>query len=355
MVRIIVNVAAYVLAIYLSIKPKPITTRLKVIVWIIAILITVGNIYVWMHEQQQQKPFVDALIPNISAKGALAFVKDSFAEELRGYDLVDVIGSSYICLNKPDVIFHRFAEWTLIFRKDHDHLLEFKVSDSRIPDPLLIDSSALSKTNDGQIAYYIVSKKGFYDFSGNKRLGSSINYAVDIIDHKGRTIIILHGRGPEDNISETEDGLNSKVLARVQIIGRPTDHVSEYQVIEDVSNNRTIYVKKAKTPISSFYASLLPIRNWNIDVEKAIEIAMKHGGTSTPPGKEQTGGHPTVRLLDGSIYNMHGIYWTIPYRIKIRPLLIDASSGTLYAVDNAGTYSTNWESSFPDIPNHLLK
>jgi hypothetical protein len=353
MVRIIVTVASFILAIYLSLKPRPISNKLKAIVWSIALLIAIGNIYAWVQEQRQQKPFVDALIPDISSTEAFDLIENSFGKELNGYVLTDVIGSSYICVTKPDEIFHRFPEWTLIFRKDQDRLLEFKVSDSRIPDPPSIPSSELSAASDGQIAYYIISKKGFYASTGNTfGKDSGINYAIDIIDHRGRAIIIMQGHGPEDNISETEDGLNSKVLARVQIIGRPTDHVSEYHVIEDIANKRTIYIKKATAPMSPFYASLAPISNWKIDVKRAIEIAIDRGAKGAPPGKEGVGGQPTVRLYDGHIYGLQGAYWKIPYRIAIRPLLIDASSGKLYAVNNEGKYATEWESSLADFPSN---
>jgi hypothetical protein len=348
MTRIIINIVSFILAVYLSIKPKPITNRLKAIVWIIVTIITIANIYIGVHEPP--KPFVDALIPNISTKETFNLIKDSYRDELIGYDLVDIIGSSYICLNKPDVIFHRFPEWTFIFRKDIDHLLEFKVSDSRVPNPPSIAASELSEANDGKIAYYIVSKKGFYNFGDNiNGIKTDMNYAIDIIDHKGRAIIIIQGRGPDDDISETEDGINSKVLARVQIVGRPTDNVYKYIEVYNFEKKSTLYIKKAESSITKFYASITPIINWNIDAERAIDIAINLGAKSVPPGKERVGGHPTVRLYDGRIFNLQGTYWKIPYTIAMRPLLIDSSSGKVYAVNNDGKYSTEWESSFPDI------
>lgn len=348
MIGIIVNVASFILAVYLS-RKRP--RKVKAIIWTITALITTGNIYIYVNEHKQQKPFVDALIPHITSLEAFDFIKSSFSEDFKNNDLIDVVGSSYICLNKPDIIFHRFPEWLFIFRnRINKQLLEFKVSDSRLPDPPPFEDAEMARIKEGQIAYYIVSKKGFYDFSG-KRVApdSDINYAVDIIDQEGKTLIILQGRGPVDNINEVEDGINSRVLARVQISGRPTDRVAEYKVIEDINKKRSIFIKKVKLESNQFYDSLAPITNWKIDADKAIEIAIKKGAKGSPPGKERVGGHPTTRLCSGSMHNLQGSFWKIPYRIDIRPLLVDASTGELYAVNNSGNYSTKWEKTFDGI------
>lgn len=349
MIGIIVNIVSFILAVYLSIGDRP--KKVKAIIWTITIFITIGNIYVLMNEQRQQKPYVDALIPHISSLEAFDLVKRSVGDDLKDYDLIDVVGSSYICLNKPELIFHRFPEWLFVFRNRVDNqLLEFKVSDSRLPDPPLIKASELDRVNEGQIAYYIVSKKGFYDFYRTRVApDSDINYALDILDQEGKTLIILHGRGPIDDINEVEDGINSQVLARVQAIGRPTDRVTEYKVIEDMNKKRTIFIKNAKFVANQFHASLASIKNWKIDAEKAIEIAVKKGAKGAAPGKELVGGHPIVRLYNGVIRNLQGSYWKIPYRIDIRPLLVDASTSQLYAVNNEGNYSTKWEKSFEGI------
>lgn len=350
-IRIIVNVTSLLLAVYLSIGAR--SRIIKVIIWTITLLITAGNIYISVNEQKQQTPFVDALIPHIASLEAFDFIKSSFSEDIKNSDLIDVVGSSYICLNKPDIIFHRFPEWLFVFRNRIDkQLLEFKVSDSRLPDPPLFKDNEVEKINEGQIAYYIVSKKGFYDFSG-KRVApdSDINYALDIVDQEGKTLVILQGHGPADNINEVEDGINSRVLARVQIVGRPTDRVSKYTAIEDINKKRSIFIKKANLEANEFYNSLAPINNWKIDADKAIEIAVKKGAKGSPPGKERVGGHPTVRLCSGSLRNLQGSFWKIPYRIDIRPIIVDASSGQLYAVNNAGNYSTKWEKSFEGISN----
>ena len=354
MIGILANIASFILAIYLSIRKKP--WKFQAIIWAITIFITIGNIYTWVKEQGIEPPYVDIIAPHITSLEAFDMVKSSFRKELQDYNLIDIVGSYYICLKKPDLIFYRFPEWLFLFRhKFSNNFFEFKVSDSRIPVPPRI-GSGLDSIKDGQIAYYIVSKED-YDVHGI-RVGpnSEINYLLDIIDEEGRTLISMQGQGPKDYISETTDGINSLVLARVQIIGRPSDDISEWREIEIPHRMGKIIVKKAEFKGNQFYDSLTPITNWKIDAEEAIQISVKEGAKGTPPGKERVGGPGVFRLYNGIRYNLKGAYWDIPYKIVIRPVLIDASTGQLYAINNKGEYSTKWEKSFDiDIPSKQVQ
>jgi hypothetical protein len=55
------------------------------------------------------------------------------------------------------------------------------------------------------------------------------------------------------------------------------------------------------------------------------------------------GGPGIFRLFNGKHRNLQGAYWQLPFRIGIRPLGVDASSGKVFAVNNDGIYSANWQ------------
>jgi hypothetical protein len=343
MLPIIVNVASFVLAIYLSILGK--NKRVRLTVWAIAFLITIGNVCVYVTQKSQETLYFDILTPNITSKEAFDILKDSFQEELKDCDLIDILGSYYICFKKPNLFFHRFPEWVfLLRRKDNTEILEFRVSDGRIPPLPEMMISELDNLKHGQIANY-VNLKGSLEYLGvDNPFRRNSTTIVVILDEEGRSLVELHGTGPVDDIPEVVESVNSKVFARVRTVGRPTDHVSKITVIENPQELGEIIVRKATFETNQFYELLNPITNWRIDVDEAINRSIKKGAKATPPGKFGMSGGPGVfRLYNSRRYNLTGAFWDIPYRIGIRPILIDASSGKVYAVNNEGEYSTKWE------------
>ena len=65
---------------------------------------------------------------------ALSIVRSGLSKEIGGYDLIDAIASYYVCLEKPETIFHRFPQWVFVFRNRRTRaLLTTRISDSRIP------------------------------------------------------------------------------------------------------------------------------------------------------------------------------------------------------------------------------
>lgn len=358
MIALVVNIVSFAVAIYLSIIGKP--RKVQVVVWLLTLLITAGNIYVYI-QKQEKKPYFDLITPHISSIDALNIVKSSYEQELKGYDLIDVIGSYYICLRKPDTIFHRFPEWVFLFRSKFDnHLVEYKVSDNRIPNhPFVGDIKKMLRgywqkresmtdrntveIKGGYTTYYIVAKKDIRDGSSFTK---SYNNFLVVFDKHGRNLITSAGRGPDDNIGEAIDGITSQVLARAQVADRPTSYVTQWTEIVDPNKMRTLVIRKADFEGNDFYQSLSPIKNWEIDIDEAIYIAAKKGGKGFPLGKERIGGPGVARLYNGKRYNIEGSYWKLPYKIGIRPILIDASTGELYAMNNKGEYSKKWGKDF---------
>jgi hypothetical protein len=339
---IIINIIALFLGIYLSLHGR--SKRMQIIIWVVTILLAIGNTYLFVKKEKEEKPFYDILTPCINSLEAYELIKSGNKDDIQDYYLVDIIGSYYICLKKPDIIFHRIPEWCFIFRhKLNNSLLEFKITDTRIPEPVWIE---VERITDGQLEYYVVSKES-YDSQGILvGPNSELNFLVNIIDEYARTLVTISGRGPEDKIVEVTNGVNSIVLSRVQLTNRLTDTVSKYFIIDNPIQRGKTLIAMTKYKGNEFYDKLNPITSWRISAEKAIQIAIKNGAKGMIVGKEQVGGPGVIRLFNGERYNLNGTYWNVPYRIKIRPILIEASTGEFYAMDNNGNYSKKWEKDF---------
>lgn len=338
MLYYVANLLMFIFSVYIRISGR--SKVFQGVVWSVTLVITSFNIYGFMVEEQYEKPFVDLITPNISSIEAFKMVKRTFKKELEDYHLVDIIGSYYICLKKPDTIFHRFPEWVFVFRhKLNDELIEIKISDEKVPPPPKLGQGISKEVKDGYFAYYIVTKSGY----------SSDNFLVDLIDMEGKCMISYAGRGPDDDISETNDGINSKVLARVQLACRDAERVSSWREIDSPIQMSKFTLRKAELPANKFHSKLSAIKGWKIDNERAIQIALKKGAKGIPPGKEGVGGPGVIRLYCGERRNLNGLFWNIPYRIKIIPLLIDGYNAQLYGVNREGEYSikfsiSDWDS-----------
>ena len=120
-----------------------------------------------------------------------------------------------------------------------------------------------------------------------------VPYKLDILDAEGRVPWSYSGRGPDGHIVETSDGINYKVLSRVQIVGRPTDRSSEYTEMQKSGEMSRITIKTAPFTPGIFHKSILnPIQDveWKIPAETAMKEAMRKGAKGFAPGQEQVGG-----------------------------------------------------------------
>ncbi|MFZ1007062.1 MAG: hypothetical protein WAN65_09505 [Candidatus Sulfotelmatobacter sp.] len=120
-------------ATYISLRIER-SSWIKVVSWVVVVLIALATVYLNVREQQRDTVYFDILSPRMTALEALTKAKRELGDDKR-YQLLDVIGSYYVCLKKPDTFFHRFPEWVFVFRGPvPDRLTEVRVSDSRLPD-----------------------------------------------------------------------------------------------------------------------------------------------------------------------------------------------------------------------------
>lgn len=326
-ISLFITILSISLGIYLSTSSKPFLTQ--IIAWVIAIILILGNTYLYIYKP----PDRDIVAPEISSLEALdAAVKSFNNNDNKDYELIDIIGSYYVCLRKPQTIFHIFPEWFFIFRnKSNGNLREVKVSDSRIPKFPSIKLSE-EEVQEGWFAYYVVNNDKAWERKGK----------FDIFDEEGKIRFSIEGTAPLDKISEVIDGNKEKVLSRVQICCWEVDYVNDLIEIFNPEKTGKIVVKKTEIPTNKFYNLLKPIEKFKVSAEEAIRIAMKKGAKGFPPDYERVGGPGVVRLYNGKYYNLEGTFWKIPYKIGIRPILVDSKSGELYAVNDKGEYSVNW-------------
>jgi len=255
-----------------------------------------------------------------------------------------VIGSYYTCLKKPDEFFHLFPEWTFVFRDPSEReIMEVRVSDGRMPPLPYIDVPELNELRAGQIAMYMKFKVSlaYLGADSSKRDASDI---VTVLDREGRSYIeLVFGKSQEDSFTEVVESDNSKVFVRARLIGRPTDHAGSYTVVQNPVRLGSTTVATARFPARDFYASIDPISDWNIDVNEAVHRAVARGAQAIPPGKfGMSGGPGLFRLHRSARGELDGSYWQLPYRIGIRPILVDAKNGDVYAVNDSGNYSRKW-------------
>ena len=300
----------------------------------------------------------------MTSKEAHAWLLSLFREQIKDLELIDVIGSYYICFKKPDRFFHRFPEWVFVFRsQDLTTFVEFRVFDTRIPPiPMFgsLDVNALltptlePRIAGGEIVSFISLKVtpeylGLYlPYGEGERPDPALgSYILVVVDQEGRSLIELTGGTSSDFIPEVVESVNDKVFARVRVAGRPTDYSGNRTIIEYPGKLGKIAVIKAEHEGNEFYRSLSPIRNWEIDVDEALANAIERGAKAIPPDKlGMAGGPGTFRLINNAVNNLTGEFWRIPYRVGIRPVLINARNGKVYAMNNRGDYSTRWEKQF---------
>jgi hypothetical protein len=340
---IAVNATALVLATYISLRPEK-KLGFKTAVLGVVVLITVGNIYLHTKERRTEKVYFDILAPSMTAMEALDFAQNAFDISSKQYQLIDVVGSYYICLKKPNTFFHRFPEWVFLFRDSvMDEILEVRVSDGRMPQLPAVQLDELKDIDDGRIAMHMKFKVNLSYLGSDNTNEDDLSDVVVILDNHGRSLIEIRGKGPEDNIPEVVESINTKVFARVRSVGRTTDRSNQWKVIENPVRLGKTIVSGSRYPAGEFYKELDAIINWKVDVEEAVSLAIAAGAQAIPPGKfGQSGGPGVFRLNNSARIDRNKTYWKTPYRVGIRPILVDANNGDVYAVNDSGEYSKRW-------------
>lgn len=276
------------------------------------------------------------LSPHFECSEALELAKSAYANELSNHDLVDVVGSYYICLHQADAtIFHRFPEWLFLFRHRQAHTLSaLKVTDSRIPKIPNVDV-ADRQLKHGWVAYFCVAKRPKMEFK------------LNLLDEEGKIHSQFAGSAPEDRLDEVIEGVGVTVLARRQVYGGGVEDVRNLRVIEGNDRLGSVEIRHAIVPANPFHSSLHPLEGWRVGVGAAIQQARARGATGSPPDKDGKGGSSVVRLFNGPQAGgrgepLNGPYWQVPYRVGLRPILVDARNGSVLAVNDQGQYSSTW-------------
>ena len=280
----------------------------------------------------------DLLAPNLSTKEALDYVFDAYGKELNTFDLIEAAASYYSIVTKPSHFFHRFPEWMFVFRgRSDDVLLRIKVADSRVPRIPSSSDNYLREMEDGWIAYYVICR---YPRGGNPV------FKFKLFNALGNIIIEYEGRSYEDSIDEVWGSERTIPAARYQVYGGQAEEVSTSIAIETTTDVGGIVVKKAEEQVTPFYSRLRPLGRDFIDVTAAVNDAVAHGATASPPDKEGKGGSGVVRLFDGPRSGQHidlpdGPFWQIPYKVRMSPLLVHAYSGATYALNKDLLFTQN--------------
>lgn len=285
-------------------------------------------------------PFLDEFqifAPSISSVEAVdAAAKSAFRDDgIAEYELIDLVGSYYICLQIPGTIFHRPCGWRLVYRhRKRKNLLEINVRDSRVPSfpNLPVPSERLEP---GWITYFAT------------RTYPDHEHALLMIDEEGRVRISTVYGGPPDSIGEVWPNERCVPIARILIGGGPADSVQEYIESASPISFGITQVKRADLDMNPFHGSLAAIGEFRVSAERAIQLARQRGARGMVPGSERVGGPGVIRLNscwpdEVDPPSAGRVFWEIPYRIGIRPVRIDADDGRVLALNDEFKYSTEW-------------
>lgn len=277
----------------------------------------------------------DIISPHMSTLEALERVRSSFTDDLKHYELVDVIGSFYVFLKKPTLIFHRFPEWVFIFRNiNTQRLIKFKITDSRVPKIPRIGGELWRKLEPDWIAYYVRQQH-------SPTMES--RFKLKAFDSQGKLLTEWEGGVSEGAIPEVMETSDTVVLARYQIHAGEAETASSFIIMEDINQIGSIEIRKTTLEANSFHSRLKPLNGLFINASEAIEFALKKGAKATKPDKEGRGGSGIFRLFDGPregehINLLNGPYWDIPYRVgAMNPILVHAYSGDVYSLNKGAS------------------
>lgn len=253
--------------------------------------------------------------------------------------LLEVIGSYYTCVRKPDSIFLQFFEWVFVFRKENSKdVVEFRVLDSRTPQLPVLPSGTTENTWAGGFATYVVYKVP------PKALGirqpRDSDAEIRQYDSKGRVVVTTGGKGPKHSFAEIIEGPNEFVVTRTRAIGRVTDHLAESSVVERWNRFGDLVIYRATREQDAFYDSLKPFE-LTLGAQEAIALAMRAGAEFEVPGKRMVSA-TAVYLRDGRELDVAGPLWRIPLRMSLRPIIVHAKSRRVYFVADDGHYVAYW-------------
>lgn len=331
------TVSSLALGLYLAIQGKEITVR-RVSWCIMALVVLMTAIGLWL-DMKVPRLHLGLLGPHLSAVEGYDHVK-RHADNQDQLQLLEAIGSYYTCVCKPDVIFLQFCEWVFVFRgPDNSHLVEYRVLDNRMPElPILPQATLLEGIRDGGFATY-VSYNTPPQALGMRGMDDD-DSAVHQYDAKGRVIVKSMGKGPRYSFAEINEGPNEFVISLTRACARPTDHLAESTVIERWNRFGDVVIYRTTHPRNSFYDRLTPME-FGLDAQEAITHAMEAGAEFEVPGKRMVSAG-AVRLHDGQDIDVPGPCWRLPMRMSIRPIVVHATSGRVYFVDDDGKYTAYW-------------
>lgn len=277
--------------------------------------------------------------PRLSAVEGFDHIK-KHADYQSRLQLLEVIGSYYTCVRKPESIFLQFCEWVFVFRDPGSRdLVEYRVLDSRMPElPILPEDTLLHGMQGGGFATYVnyvISPKAL-----GMRDMEDTDSAVHHFDAKGRVVVKSMGKGPRHSFAEISEGPYEFVISLTRACARSTDHLLKSTVIERWNRFGDVVIYRATQPRNSFYDKLTPIE-FDLDAQDAITHAMEAGAEFEVPGKQMVSAS-AVRLLDGQDLGVPGPCWHLPMRMSIRPIIVHASSGRVYFIDDDGRYTAYW-------------
>lgn len=286
-------------------------------------------------QERQKEQSLDWLSPNISPFKAYEEIMSSFAGDLRDYDLIEVLGSYYICLEPPNRIFHRFPEWTFTFRhKINRNVLQHQLFDARVPRPPPIK---VPETKNTDIVYYIVFKEEYADVELRRALEARLSkriegntFEVALFNNRNLAYKILGGTIQSDRLTDTKDSDRFKVIGRYQALGRDyTNPPTKWLKIESFTGAYNVNVSTSQVESASYLDALSPIdpKKWKVDVDRAIDIAITNGAIGLRPGQSNYPGN--LRLYYRKTENLDGIYWHMPYRLDLHLFVVNAENGKL--------------------------
>jgi len=300
----------------------------QIIAWSVAFCLTLGNFYlVFVEIKQKQTP--DIVVPNISMREALDYIK---SDEISESDMIEIVGSFYICKMHSGEYFMRYPEWIFLFReRNSDVLTEYRVFDGTMKS---IDLPNVDKhfkdRNEGDIFYFTE-----IDLLTEKQIRISRS------DIDGRLLESLYGKNEGKIFPEIRPGSNSFCIARSRVCGRITDYYKESIVHSSVGELKSVIVVKSKLPLSAFYKRVKPIKNLRYDIDECINTAIKNGAYFPMLTQGMTGGSRILRLLNTTSYNFSGPIWFVPLQINASPILISGINGKVYAMNHEGKYVLN--------------
>jgi len=340
------SIGSLVLSLGLSIA-KVTSPKVRRICWCISTLVVLMTAIGHWIDMKAPRLHLGLLGPHISAAEGYDYVKRHAGDQDK-LQLLEAIGSYYTCVRKPDAIFLQFCEWVFVFRSpDSSDLVEYRVLDSRMPElPILPEATLLEGLREGGFTTY-VSYNIPPQALGISDMGDE-DSAVHQYDAEGRVIVKTTGKGPQHSFAEINEGPNEFVISLTRACARPTDHLPESTVVERWNRFGNVVIYRATYPRNSFYDRLKQME-FTLDAQDSITYAMEAGAEFEVPGKHMvsTG---AVRLLDGQDLGVPGPCWHLPMRMALRPIVVHATSGRVYFIDDDGKYTAYWS-----IKQYLLE